>query len=99
MSIFNSERQNHGLEKVFDNKLIQLAKPAIKDGTPVRHELEIGNRDRTTGAMLSGRIAKKYGHEGLPEDTVWLSFTGTAGQAFGAWVAQGVTLELDRRGE
>ena len=94
VSIFNSERQDHGLEKVFDNKLIQLAKPAIKDGTPVRHELEIGNRDRTTGAMLSGRIAKKYGHEGLPEDTVWLSFTGTAGQAFGAWVAKGVTLEL-----
>ena len=94
VAIFNSERQDHGLEKVLDNKLIQLAKPALTDGTPVRHELGIGNRDRTTGAMLSGRIAKKCGHEGLSEDMIWLSFTGTAGQAFGAWGARGLTLEL-----
>ncbi len=91
---YNSERQDHGLEKVLDNKLIKLAKPALTDGTAVREELEICNRDRTTGAMLSGRVARKYGHEGLPEDTIWLTFTGTAGQAFGAWVAHGVTLDL-----
>ena len=91
---YNCERQDHGLEKVLDNKLIELAKPALTDGTAVKQELEICNRDRTTGAMLSGKVAKKHGHAGLPEDTIWLTFTGTAGQAFGAWVANGVTLDL-----
>jgi glutamate synthase (NADPH/NADH) large chain len=94
VGIYNFERQNHGLEKVLDNKLIKLSQPALSSGRAVRQELEICNRDRTTGAMLSGKIAKKFGHEGLPEDTIWFTFTGTAGQAFGAWVARGVTLDL-----
>ena len=94
VGLYNYERQNHGLEKVLDNELIKLAKSAISQGTAVKKELEISNRDRTAGAMLSGKIAKKYGHEGLPEDTIWFTFTGTAGQAFGAWVAHGVTLDL-----
>ncbi len=94
VAIYNSERQDHGLEKVLDNKLIALAKPALDEKKPVKHELTICNRDRTAGAMLSGEIAKRYGHAGLPEDTVWLSFTGTAGQSFGAWLAHGVTLDL-----
>jgi len=94
VAIYNCERQNHGLEKVLDNKLIELARPAIDTRKPVKHELAIRNVDRSTGAMLSGVIAKKYGHAGLPEDTVWLTFKGTAGQAFGAWVAHGVTLDL-----
>jgi len=94
VAIFNCERQDHGLEKVLDNKLITLAKPAIEHRTPVKEELEIKNTDRTAGTMLSGAIAKKYGHEGLPEDTIWITFKGTAGQSFGAWVARGVTLDL-----
>jgi glutamate synthase (NADPH/NADH) large chain len=94
VAIYNSERQDHGLDKVLDNKLIDLAKPALDDRKPVRHELAICNRDRTTGAMLSGEVARRYGHAGLPEDTVWLSFKGTAGQSFGAWLAHGVTLDL-----
>ena len=94
VAIRHCERQDHGLEKVLDNKLIELAKPALSDGTAVKHDVEICNRDRTTGAMLSGRIARKYGHTGLPEDTIWLNFRGTAGQAFGAWTAHGVTLDL-----
>ena len=94
VAIYNSERQNHGLDKVLDNKLIALAKPALDEKKPVKHELEICNRDRTAGAMMSGEIAKRYGHAGLPEDTIWLSFRGTAGQSFGAWLAQGVTLDL-----
>jgi glutamate synthase (NADPH/NADH) large chain len=94
VAIHNSERQDHGLGKVLDNKLIALAKPALDERKPVRHELAICNRDRTTGAMLSGEVARRYGHAGLPEDTVWLSFKGTAGQSFGAWLAQGVTLDL-----
>ena len=94
VAIYNCERQNHGLDKVLDNKLIALAKPALDEKKPVKHELEICNRDRTAGAMLSGEIAKRYGHAGLPEDTIWLSFKGTAGQSFGAWLAHGVTLDL-----
>jgi glutamate synthase (NADPH/NADH) large chain len=94
VAIFNSERQDHGLDKVLDVKLIALAKPALEEKKPVKHELAICNRDRTTGAMLSGEIAKRYGHGGLPEDTIWLSFKGTAGQSFGAWLAHGVTLDL-----
>ena len=94
VAIHNCERQNHGLEKVLDNKLIELAKPALESRKPVKAELAISNRDRATGAMLSGKVAGLYGHGGLPEDTVWLSFKGTAGQSFGAWAAHGVTLDL-----
>jgi glutamate synthase (NADPH/NADH) large chain len=94
VAIYNCERQNHGLDKVLDNKLIELARPALEEKKPVKHELAICNRDRTTGAMLSGEVAKRYGHTGLPEDTIWLSFKGTAGQSFGAWLAHGITLDL-----
>ena len=92
--IYHTERQDHGLDKVLDNKLIELAGPAIENKTPVRHELDIKNTDRTAGTMLSGTIAKKYGHAGLPEDTIWFTFKGTAGQSFGAWVTHGVTMDL-----
>ncbi|MEQ8826045.1 MAG: glutamate synthase large subunit [Filomicrobium sp.] len=94
VGIYHSETQDHGLEKVLDNKLLELAKPALENGTPVKHELEIGNTDRTAGAMISGAVAKKYGHAGLPDDTIWFTFNGTAGQSFGAWVAKGVTMDL-----
>jgi glutamate synthase (NADPH/NADH) large chain len=94
VATYNSERQNHGLDKVLDNKLIALAEPALERRERVKQELAISNRDRATGAMLSGEIAKRYDHAGLPEDTVWLSFKGTAGQSFGAWLAHGVTLDL-----
>ena len=94
VAIYHCETQNHGLEKVLDNKLIELSTPALDSKKPVKRELEIRNTDRSTGAMLSGKIAKRYGHGGLPEDTIWLTFTGTAGQAFGAWGAHGLTLDL-----
>ena len=94
VAVYNSERQNHGLDKVLDNKLIALAEPALERKERIKHELPISNRDRTTGAMLSGEIARRYDHAGLPEDTIWLSFKGTAGQSFGAWLAHGVTLDL-----
>ena len=94
VAIYNSERQNHGLDKVLDNKLIALAMPALEGKQRVKHELAISNRDRATGAMLSGEIARRFDHAGLPEDTVWLSFKGTAGQSFGAWLAHGITLDL-----
>jgi glutamate synthase (NADPH) large chain len=94
VAVYNSERQNHGLDKVLDNKLIALAMPALERKERVKHELAICNRDRAAGAMLSGEVARRYGHAGLPEDTVWLSLKGTAGQSFGAWLAHGITLDL-----
>jgi glutamate synthase (NADPH/NADH) large chain len=94
VAIYNCERQNHGLEKVLDNKLIEIAKPALETRKPVKHDVAIRNVDRSTGAMLSGEIAKRFGHTGLPEDTIWLTMKGTAGQAFGAWGARGLTLDL-----
>jgi glutamate synthase (NADPH) large chain len=94
IAIWNSERQNHGLEKVLDNKLIEIARSTLESKKPVKAELAISNRDRATGAMLSGQVARRYGHGGLPEDSIWLTFNGIAGQSFGAWAAQGVTLDL-----
>jgi glutamate synthase (NADPH/NADH) large chain len=94
VAISNSEAQNHPIAQVLDRKLIELAKPALDHAKPVKLELPIASHDRTTGAMLSGRVAKAYGHAGLPEDTIWIGLKGTAGQSFGAWLAKGVTLDL-----
>jgi glutamate synthase (NADPH/NADH) large chain len=94
VALHNCERQDHRLEKVLDRRLIALAKPALERKKAIRHELTISNRDRATGAMLSGRVARKYGHAGLPEDTIWFTLKGIAGQSFGAWLAHGVTLDL-----
>ncbi len=94
VATYNCERQNHPIESVLDRKLIELAAPAINERRPVKLDLTINNADRSTGAMLSGRIAKIHGHDGLPDDTIWISLRGTAGQSFGAWVAKGVTLDL-----
>ena len=88
VAIYNSEAQDHHLDEVLDRKLIELCKPAIEEKKPVKLELPIRNTDRTTGAMLSGTIAKLYGHAGLPEDSIWVSLKGSAGQSFGAWLAQ-----------
>nr|WP_245258061.1 glutamate synthase large subunit [Rhodomicrobium vannielii] len=95
---YHSERQNHPIAHVLDRKLIELAKPALEEGTAVKLEVPIHSADRSTGAMLSGRVAKAYGYAGLPEDTIWISLKGTAGQSFGAWVAKGVTLDLEGDG-
>ncbi|HUU66607.1 MAG TPA: glutamate synthase large subunit [Methyloceanibacter sp.] len=94
MAIRNTERQDHGLGEVLDTKLIELCRGAIEDKKPVKLDLPIGNVNRSTGAMLSGAIAKRYGIAGLPDDTIWIRFKGSAGQSFGAWLAHGVTLDL-----
>jgi glutamate synthase (NADPH/NADH) large chain len=96
--IFHAEGQNHHLENVLDRKLIAQAQPAIDRGAPVKIEMEINNTDRSAGAMLSGTIARLYGHTGLPEDTIHVSFKGTAGQAFGAWLVRGITFDLEGEG-
>ncbi|MEM8839954.1 MAG: glutamate synthase large subunit, partial [Pseudomonadota bacterium] len=92
--IYWTKRQDHPIVDILDRKLIAEAKPALEERTPVKIETAIGNVDRSTGAMLSGEVAKHHGHEGLPEDTIDVTLTGTAGQAFGAFLAQGVTFTL-----
>jgi glutamate synthase domain-containing protein 3 len=87
--------QDHGLEQALDYKLIDHAKDALESGTPVEFKMPIRNIHRTVGAMLSGEIARRYGSEGLPADTIRFSFTGSAGQSFGAFLAKGVTLTLE----
>ncbi|MDA7787674.1 glutamate synthase large subunit [Sphingomonadaceae bacterium] len=86
--------QDHGLGAAMDNELIAACEPAIERGEAVQLDREIRNLNRTTGAMLSGKIAAKHGHAGLNPDTIRINLTGTAGQSFGAWVAHGVTLDL-----
>jgi glutamate synthase (NADPH/NADH) large chain len=94
VAIYNCEAQDHGLDKVLDNALIKAALPALDAKKPVKAEFKIKNTDRTAGTMLAGEIAKRYGHAGLPEDTIWLTLKGTAGQSFGAWASRGLTLDL-----
>jgi glutamate synthase (NADPH/NADH) large chain len=96
--IYHAEAQDHHLENVLDRTLIREAKAAIDRGAPVKIEAEIHNTDRSAGAMLSGLVAKTYGHTGLPLDTIHVSLKGTAGQAFGAWLARGVTFDLEGEG-
>jgi glutamate synthase (NADPH/NADH) large chain len=88
------EKQAHGLEKALDNRLIELAAPALERGEKVTIDIPIRNINRTVGTMLSWRIAQRYGHEGLPDDTIHIRLAGSAGQSFGAFLAKGVTLDL-----
>jgi glutamate synthase domain-containing protein 2/glutamate synthase domain-containing protein 1/glutamate synthase domain-containing protein 3 len=88
-------RQEHGIDKVLDLTLIELAQPALEKSQAISKELTIVNTERATGAMLSGEVCRKYGEEGLPEDTIHFKFKGIAGQSFGAWLAKGVTFELE----
>jgi glutamate synthase (NADPH/NADH) large chain len=96
--IYHSQSQNHHLEAVLDRKLIENSRAALDRGAPVKFEAAINNTDRSAGAMLSGTVAKIYGHAGLPHDTIQVSLKGTAGQAFGAWLARGITFELEGEG-
>jgi glutamate synthase domain-containing protein 3 len=89
------QAQDHGLDQALDFKLIDHAREALDEKRPVEFRLPIRNVHRTVGAMLSGEIARRYGSEGLPDDTVRFQFTGSAGQSFGAFLAHGVTLELE----
>ncbi len=93
--IRKTESQDHGLDDVLDRTLIERCGKAIENRTPVVLALPIKNTDRSTGAMLSGVIAKRYGHKGVPDGTIHVKLEGTAGQSFGAWVTNGVTLELE----
>ncbi len=94
IGIHHTETQNHHLEKALDQTLIREAAAALDSETPVRLDHPVHNVNRSVGAMLSGEVARKYGHKGLPEDTIAVDLTGTAGQSFGAFLARGVSLYL-----
>jgi len=87
--------QDHGLDAALDYKLIDYATEALDAKTPVDFRLAVRNVHRTVGAMLSGEVARRYGSEGLPHDTIKIHLTGSAGQSFGAFLAKGVTLTLE----
>ncbi|KUR73552.1 glutamate synthase [Novosphingobium fuchskuhlense] len=89
-----SGTQDHGLDAALDNTLIASAQPALERGEAVRIESKVRNVNRTVGAMLSGEVAKRHGHRGLPAGTIHVTLSGVAGQSFGAFLAHGVTLDL-----
>jgi glutamate synthase domain-containing protein 2/glutamate synthase domain-containing protein 1/glutamate synthase domain-containing protein 3 len=91
---YHCEEQDHGLTRALDHELIAESKVAIEERRPVRLEHKIRNANRSVGAMLSGVVARRYGHAGLPDDTLHVAFNGTAGQSFGAFLARGITFEL-----
>ena len=95
IAIRHAETQDHGIDNILDRKLIELAAPALEDGTAVGHKLSIRNVDRTVGTMLGHRVTKKYGIDGLPDGTIQFTFTGTAGQSFGAFIPRGVSLTIE----
>ena len=86
--------QDHGLDKALDHTLIQLAEGALEEGRPVRLELPIRNVNRTVGTMLGYEVTRRWGGEGLPDNTIDISFDGSAGQSFGAFLPRGITLRL-----
>src|SRR6476660_6919918 len=94
-AIYKCEPQDHKIKDILDRKLIAESQAALDRGAPVTLQYAIHNTDRACGGMLSGEVAKRFGHEGLPDNTIHVRFNGTAGQSFGAWLARGITFELD----
>ena len=88
------ETQDHGLERALDHKLIAQARPALEKGEKVSFISPVSNANRTVGTMLSAEVARRYGHDGLPDDTIHIQLQGTAGQSVGAFLAHGITLDL-----
>ncbi|HEX3812574.1 MAG TPA: glutamate synthase large subunit [Mycobacteriales bacterium] len=92
--LHNVTVQDHGLDKALDNTLIQLCEGALLDAKPVTLDLPVRNVNRTVGTMLGSHVTRKFGADGLPDDTISVRFTGSAGQSFGAFVPRGITLRL-----
>ena len=95
LGVYRKHAQDHGLDAALDNELIRLAEPAIARGEPVRCALPIRNTHRVVGGMLSNHIMRQVGRDMLPDGSIHFRFTGSAGQSFGAWLAKGVTLEVE----
>ena len=94
-SLHHTVSQDHGLDKALDNQLIDMCQPAIRSGEPVRAQLSIRNVNRTVGTMLGSHVTRAWGGAGLPDGTIDLLFTGSAGQSFGAFLPAGITLRLE----
>ena len=86
--------QDHGLDQALDHTLIALAEGALEDAHPVRLELPVRNVNRTVGTLLGAEVTRRYGAQGLPDDTIHVTLTGSAGQSIGAFLPPGITLEL-----
>jgi glutamate synthase (NADPH/NADH) large chain len=95
MTLYNSEKQDHGMDEILDWKLLEQAKVAIEDKTPVFASFDVINVNRTVGTLLSNEISKKYGSAGLPDNTINYKFKGSAGQSFGAFATKGISFELE----
>ena len=95
VDIHNSQRQDHGLDRALDKRLIAESAPAIEQGRPVKIRTKVRNVNRSVGAMLAGEVAKQRGHAGLPEDTIVIEAEGTGGQSFGAWSTRGMAIHLE----
>jgi glutamate synthase domain-containing protein 2/glutamate synthase domain-containing protein 3 len=93
--IHHTGTQDHGLEAALDHKLLELAAPALERGERVEIELPIQNINRTVGTILGNEVSRKYGLEGLPEDTINIHFTGSAGQSLGAWLPKGISIMVE----
>ncbi|WP_233213805.1 glutamate synthase-related protein [Pollutimonas nitritireducens] len=93
-ALYQTSEQDHALDHALDHQLIERSKAAIERGEKVSFITPVRNRNRTIGAMLSGVVASRYGHEGLPDDTIHIQCNGSAGQSFGAFLAHGITLDL-----
>jgi len=93
--VFQTIAQDHGLEKALDNQIIELAKDAIETGRKVHINLPVLNINRVVGTMLSNEVAKRWKEEMLPEDTINIKLTGSAGQSLGAWLAKGITIAVE----
>ena len=95
VDVYCTRDQDHGLDDVLDRRLVKECRAAIADGESVSLDLQIVNTDRATGTILSHEVSKQWGAKGLPDDTIHIKFIGSAGQSLGAWLAHGVTLELE----
>ncbi len=97
-ALHQTTSQDHGLDRALDNELIALCAPALESGEPVRAQLRIRNVNRTVGTMLGAQVTRRHGGQGLPAGTIDLTFTGSAGQSFGAFLPAGITLRLEGDG-
>jgi len=95
LTLYNSEKQDHGMDEILDWKLLEASKAALEDKTPVFASYDVKNTDRTIGTLLSNEISKIYGSAALPDNTINIKFKGSAGQSFGAFTTKGISFELE----
>src|SRR6201996_5245774 len=95
LTLYNSEKQDHGMDAILDWQLLEASKPALEDKTPIFASFDVKNTDRTLGTLLSNEISKIYGSAALPDNTINIKFKGSAGQSFGAFTTKGISFELE----